>query len=247
MSDTKKSKSKSNEIISLHKKRHNQNVSTTDDINSFISLAKDTENKREEEINKKKEKREKRKRINEPEDAVNDYPYFVDDSDHCESPLEAYSDISLFLNKIALSIKKTNDDVRIYDPYYCEGKMKENLNSLGFNTVHNEKEDFYENILNEDIPEYDVLVTNPPYSLDHMKKLMKFVSDSKKPWLLLLPNYVYLKDYYLPALNGQKVFYIAPKKRYMYTTPKGRRQAKSAKYTGVILLLFYTYFVYMST
>mmetsp|Transcript_22794 Transcript_22794/g.23016 ORF Transcript_22794/g.23016 Transcript_22794/m.23016 type:complete len:83 (+) Transcript_22794:83-331(+) len=28
------------------------------------------------------------------------------------------------------------------------------------------------------------------------------------------------------------MFYIVPHKRYMYTTPKGRRQIKSAKYTA---------------
>lgn len=210
------------EVVSLSKRKHIQKEAESDAINSFINLAKETEIKREEEITRKKDRREKRKRpaVDEQSNDSNDYPYTVNDDDHCETPVEAYSDVSSFLEKFALSIGKTKENLQIYDPYHCEGSVISRFASIGFQNVYNEKEDFYATILNNEIPDYDVLVTNPPYSSDHMKKLLKFCVESKKPWFLLLPNYVYTKDYYVPSLLGQKPFYITPLKRYLYSTPK---------------------------
>lgn len=220
-------------------------------------------------------------------DAVdaNDYPYHVVPDDHCETPMEAYQDISSFLDAIAGQLGKTREDLRIFDPYYCEGNMKERLNLLGFKNVRNEKQDFYELIRNDAVPEFDVLVTNPPYSGDHMEKLLRFCTGEqcRRPWFLLMPNYVYTKDYYdgIVGIGGastakggsggaggvQKAlslkhaspigltsagavvqqaqprppFYVTPggNRRYLYTTPKGRRQEKSAKYTSPFPTFWY--------
>ena len=46
-----------------------------------------------------------------------------------------------------------------------------------------------------------MIVTNPPYSKDHMDRCIRFCCENGKPWLLLLPNYVYRKEYYEPALR----------------------------------------------
>lgn len=44
------------------------------------------------------------------------------------------------------------------------------------------------------IPEHDVVVTNPPFSGEHVPKVLSFCArQGAKPWFLLLPNYVYLK------------------------------------------------------
>ena len=42
-------------------------------------------------------------------------------------------------------------------------------------------------------PEYDILITNPPYSGDHVERLLTYCVNSNKPFILLLPNYVYMK------------------------------------------------------
>ena len=55
------------------------------------------------------------------------------------------------------------------------------------------KEDFYAVIAAKQTPEFDVLVTNPPYSGDNVDKLMNFSLSSGKPFFLLMPNYVYQK------------------------------------------------------
>jgi hypothetical protein len=155
----------------------------------------------------------------------NEYPYEVEGDDHCESPLEAYQDIAPILERLAHECYKTKESLRIYDPYYCEGSVIERLNNLGFMSVHNKKEDFYKRLAANDLPEYDVLVTNPPYSEDHMEKLTNFVYHSNKPWFLLVPNYVYCKPYYEAHLKGRQyccelTFYVTPEKRYQYSTPK---------------------------
>ena len=57
--------------------------------------------------------------------------------------------------------------LKIYDPYFCTGRVKENLASLGFSSVRNVCEDFYEAADQGSIPDFDVLVTNPPVGGNH--------------------------------------------------------------------------------
>ena len=52
-----------------------------------------------------------------------------------------------------------------------------------------------------------------------MHRLLKYCKSTGKPFCLLLPNYVYMKEYYKPALGDLPMFYIVPNKRYLYTTP----------------------------
>ena len=178
---------------------------------------------------------------------ANDYPYPVVPDDHCESPMEAYQDIEHFLVVIAKSLGKTKESLRIFDPYFCEGSMKERLAAIGFPNVTNEKRDFYESITTNTVPDYDVLITNPPYSGTHMERLLQYCNENNgtRPWFLLLPNYVYTKDYYAPIFErnkgGSKPFYVTPAngRRYLYTTPKGRRQEKSGKFTSPFPTFWY--------
>jgi hypothetical protein len=153
----------------------------------------------------------------------NFYPYEVTDDDHCETPLQAYEHISYLLSEIAFLLNKTIAELIIYDPFYCEGSVVGRLRSLGFESVYNVKEDFYQ-VHNENrFPDYDVMVTNPPYSGSNMEKILRVCAVENKPWFLLLPNYVYTKDYFpsILKLNKNPVFYVVPtKSRYLYTTPK---------------------------
>ena len=81
------------------------------------------------------------------------------------------------------------------------GTVKEHFKSLGFPTVYNECTDFYGLIRDSRIPPHDVLVTNPPYSQDHVQNLLRFCSAHDKPYLLLLPVYVCVQESFLPSLN----------------------------------------------
>lgn len=90
--------------------------------------------------------------------------------------------------------------------------------------MHNPCEDFYRVVKENRLPDFDVLVTNPPYSSDHPARLIEFVKQCGKPWALLMPNWVYMKEYYDRAIQG--AIYVAPRKRYYYWTPKALKRAK---------------------
>ena len=135
------------------------------------------------------------------------HPFEVDDADHCETPFQAYQDVEPFLFRVALALKKPKAKLRIYDPYFCEGSVKKHLARLGFESVYNEDEDFYAVAASGRCPDHDVVLTNPPYIGVHFRKILRFVGESGKPWLLLLPNFVCRKQYYEPAINP-------PERRY---------------------------------
>ena len=124
------------------------------------------------------------------------FPYQVDPSDHAETPAEAYADVAPMLEQLALALGKTKATVRIYDPYYCDGRVVSLLGALGFPLVYNRREDFYDKVARAQTPDFDILLTNPPYSGDHPARILDFCCASGKPWLLLVPNWVYTKDYY---------------------------------------------------
>jgi hypothetical protein len=235
---TSSKKTNINDLIKLTKKRSIAEV-VSDEKTSNSTGDIDSEHKKKKKNKKKNKTKSKSEGKEESANASsisadeerNTYPYEVVPDDHCETPVEAYHDISGLLTLYSQQISKPNESLFIYDPYFCEGSMKERLRSIGFANVYNQKEDFYSKIANNDTPIYDVLLTNPPYSLQHMEKLLDFVFQSQKPFCLLVPNYVYMKDYYdrlmklhhSRFLNKQTpVFYICPKagKRYLYTTPK---------------------------
>jgi len=131
-----------------------------------------------------------------------------------------------FLFNLAKAMKKEKKTLRIYDPYYCEGSMVAHLNALGFENVYNRNEDFYEKVATKSTPEFDVLVTNPPYSGDHFKRILSYCRDSNKPWLLLLPNFVCRKSYYAPSIgDAAKPLFLIPddaKPFLLQAVPVGR-------------------------
>ncbi|KAJ1452778.1 hypothetical protein M885DRAFT_525963 [Pelagophyceae sp. CCMP2097] len=155
-------------------------------------------------------------------------PFPSECDDHCESPPEAYADIASVLDLVATALGKTRATLLIYDPYFCAGAMKQHLSGLGFTSVRNDAVDFYHAVENGEVPSYDVLVTNPPYSADHVQRLLAFTAQSNKPFLLLVPNYVAGRFPDLAPvkpLRGRrtKPVYVCPLKRYCYWTPKSMR------------------------
>jgi len=105
------------------------------------------------------------------------------------------------------------------------------LGALGFTKVYNEAEDFYVVAEEGRIPAHDVVVTNPPYSGDHISRLLNFVRTNGKPCFLLLPDYVCMSKKYRRSLDLQNgAAYLCPRKRYDYWTPGGMRTAHTDKY-----------------
>ena len=173
-------------------------------------------------------------------------PFAAEPGDHCETSPLAYRHIVPVLNLIAKAIGKEPSSLQIYDPYYCAGMlsnvyflvlfpssfirtchnvmyagaMVSHLNKLGFNNVYNKPEDFYQVIQDGDVPEYDVLVTNPPYSSGHFDKLLDYIAENDKPVLLLLPEHLSKNS---SIYSEEQFCFLSPPERYHYWTPAGMR------------------------
>eukprot|EP00970_Alexandrium_tamarense_P007145 scaffold1250_cov190-Alexandrium_tamarense.AAC.7 len=170
------------------------------------------------------------------------FPYPTNPDDHCETPLQSYQDILPILNELRKGTGATErETLKIYDPYFCNGSVVKHLASLGYTNVYNKKEDCYKVWKQRKEPPFDAFLTNPPYSDDHIDKLMEYLASpsfDNKPWLLLMPSWVHKKDYYINATTGNKKdrkkgkdsrsnpFYIVPKKRYVYVPPPDFREKK---------------------
>lgn len=176
------------------------------------------------------------------------FPYPTNPDDHCETPLESYHDILPILDELSKSRGGKRSKIRIYDPYYCNGSVVKHFESLGYTNVYNRKENCYDVWKSNKEPKFDVLLTNPPYSEDHIEKLVAYLTSQSfgsKPFLLLMPQWVHKKDYYIDATTGGsektqstkrkrgetdkmliKPFYVVPKKRYVYLPPPDFREKR---------------------
>ena len=135
------------------------------------------------------------------------------------------------------------------DPYYCEGSVVHHMNRLGFESVrtglpgssvsmfcflarscvqvYNRNEDFYAAISEHKTPEYDVLLTNPPYSGDHWDRLLEFgcygaddggtegSSGTSRPLLALMPDFI-------AERSGFKQRAVTARKRWVFLGPKDK-------------------------
>ena len=142
----------------------------------------------------------------------------ADPADHCETGIRAYLDIKQTLLCLATLLDRRKEDIKIWDPYYCTGRMIEKMAKIGFPNVRNENKDFYQRVKTGNLPEYDLLLTNPPYSQDHISRILNFCMESLKPSLLLLPSYVLQKPYF-EKISKCFIFVLPKKGRYSYHNP----------------------------
>ena len=147
------------------------------------------------------------------------WPFETHFSDHFETPREAFRDILPVLEAIGRRCARRRAraagtaasggggevataaalrDLVVYDPYYCDGSMRADLAALGCSPgrVLNEKRDFYADVASGGVPAHDVLVTNPPYSVEHKQRLLQYLRSARVPFLLLLPAWVVATDYW---------------------------------------------------
>jgi len=102
------------------------------------------------------------------------------------------------------------------DKILFEGFMKDNYSStsivslqeLGFDVVGDPTIDFF-----GEIPKYDILVSNPPYSIK--KKIFERLSVLNKPFILILPISTITKQY-IKVLDKNKLQMIIPSKRMQF-------------------------------
>jgi len=102
-------------------------------------------------------------------------------------------------------------DKIIFEGFMLNNTSSTSINSLkelGFNVVGDPTIDFF-----GEIPEYDILVSNPHYSAK--KKIFKRLSVLDKPFVLLLPISTITKQF-VKVLKRDKLQLIIPKKRTQF-------------------------------
>ena len=129
------------------------------------------------------------------------HAFEADADDHCETSPIAYAHVAPLLTELARQIGKQPNDLVIYDPYYCAGSVVRHLGRLGFTRVVNRNEDFYSVIASGAVPPHDVVLTNPPYSGDHVERLARWAITNGKPFMLLLPSHFAHRTTYQRALG----------------------------------------------
>jgi hypothetical protein len=132
------------------------------------------------------------------------YNKFGIKNDNYTTPSIGFDIIAPYLNK----------EHTIYEPFYCDGKAKEHLNKLGFDNVIHNDEDFF---LNYDKYEYDVIVSNPPYSIK--KKIFEKLKEIDKPWAMLVP-FESLGSKFLQDLYKNELQVLIPPRRISFIKVK---------------------------
>ena len=82
------------------------------------------------------------------------------------------------------------------------------LRDMGFNVVGDPTIDFF-----NELPEYDIIVSNPPYSMK--KKIFQRLAVLDKPFILILPISTITKQF-VKVLERDKVQMIIPSKRMQF-------------------------------
>jgi len=101
------------------------------------------------------------------------------------------------------------DFKKIYDPFYCAGRVQKDWEELG-KICYNEKLDAFDREAPED---FDITISNIPFSIK--EKCMKLFFDLKKPFIILMP---------LSAMGSKwinkyfdKLQFIIPRKRLNFS------------------------------
>ena len=163
-------------------------------------------------------------------DFLSAWPFETSYNDHFETPTAAYTHVMPILQRLNArrqrarastnSSKKRpremdeeEQQLRVYDPYYCEGAVVEALVKLGCarEQIIHANRDFYADVTADCVPPHDLLLTNPPYSGAHKQRLLEYLlarngvgsgastpprSGGGAPFLLLMPAWVAATDYW---------------------------------------------------
>ena len=121
--------------------------------------------------------------------------------DDYETPCEAWK---ILLDRIE------DKTLRIYEPFYCSGRSKRIVEGHGFPHVIHEQRCFFNNPPNPN--EYDIILSNPPYS--NLPKIFCVLKELDKPWAMLIHLVSISNQYFQNAIrDSSKLQLIIPKKR----------------------------------
>ena len=96
----------------------------------------------------------------------------------------------------------------IWEAFYGDGTSGTHLQDLGFNTIH-EPINFFDN---NTIPEYDLIVSNPAFSI--IKDVLIRLNELDKPFILIMPSSKINTQYFRQWKD--KIQIIIPRKRIQF-------------------------------
>ncbi len=100
-------------------------------------------------------------------------------------------------------------DKILWEAFYGDGKSGDYLIELGYNVIH-ENIDFFDDNTR---PEYDILVSNPPYGKS--KEIMNKLYEMDKPFILIMPT-AKLTTSYIRSWQQRGIQIILPRKRIQF-------------------------------
>ena len=103
-----------------------------------------------------------------------------------------------------------NDKI-IWEAFYGDGESGKYLTELGFNTIHEEIDFFNNNTL----PNYDIIVSNPPFS--QCKAIMNRLAVLDKPFILILPSSKINTQYFRENFKNKGLQIIIPRQKIHFT------------------------------
>ena len=120
---------------------------------------------------------------------------------------EYYTNIETWNN----ILKHIPRDQIILEPFYGDGTGPNNLKSLGLNVI-SEDIDFNEAMDNFN---YDIVLTNPPFSTNILKSFLKKLHFIDKPFVIILPISKITAKYFQDFFKN-KIQIIIPSKRIKF-------------------------------
>lgn len=125
----------------------------------------------------------------------------INKCDDYTTPLKAFKDLQEF---------KPFNMQTIYDPFFNDGKAKEYLQNVfvDCNIIHEKKDAF------SWLPEYDIIITNPPFTLKN--KVFTWLIELDKPFMVLLPVNLLCNKGFRKIRGFDKIQYIIPNGRYNF-------------------------------
>lgn len=103
-------------------------------------------------------------------------------------------------------------DKIIYEPFYCTGRSKDILNSIGYeNVIHNDV-DFFTHY---DKYEYDIIISNPPFSIK--KKIFDKLREIDKQFIMIVPVSIITKQFFMDKYKDEDISILVPKKRMQFS------------------------------
>tara|TARA_R110001632_G_scaffold121756_2_gene234415 strand:+ start:111 stop:617 length:507 start_codon:yes stop_codon:yes gene_type:complete len=101
-------------------------------------------------------------------------------------------------------------DKIMWEAFYGDGTSGTHLRELGFNTIH-EPIDFFDD---DTVPEYDILISNPPFS--QSKNIMNRLYELDKPFILIMPA-AKINTSYFRRWRDRNIQIVIPRKRIHFT------------------------------